>query len=349
MSEDGGVSGEGLERRGFLRAMALGGAALSSGGVSGCVGSTLQPAPVSLERAVREAERVAGALVQLDTRLAGRRGVYSPQGFGVDDAFSPRALRALTYTGLVLDLPQEVRRSAPLVALGGQLEAELDQTVMDALWVLAHSGQDARERLDRAVRNHPGFVMDFVERLDLGAAEQGLATGSRLRLRRVAAEINSRLRVESVDSLMTDVTSKMARVVEVSGSEAAHKRLAVTQATLEMFAATEGAGELSGAGVPPSARVMLSPADERLLRFSVEHMDRRHRRRRSTAIGMAGIGAVTLGIGVAAVAATGELGGAAVITIGSILLVLSLVVGAMAARARRQLRRREELQPAPLP
>ena len=64
---------------------------------------------------------------------------------------------------------------------------------------------------------------------------------------------------------------------------------------------------------------------------------------------MAGIGAITLGIGVAAVAVSGEIGGAAAITIGSILLVLSLVMGCLAARSRRQLRRRRELEPTPLP
>ncbi|MBK7773193.1 MAG: hypothetical protein IPI43_03505 [Sandaracinaceae bacterium] len=344
-----GFGGEELERRGFLRAMALGGAALSSGGVTGCVGSALQPAPVSLDQAEREAARVASALVQLDTRVEGRRGVYSAQGFGVDDAFSPRALRALTYTGLVLDLPQEVRRSQPLVQLSSQLEAELDQTMMDGLWVLAHSGDDARERLDRAVRNNPGFVMDFVERLDLGASEQGLGTGSRMRLRRVAAEINSRLRVESLDSLLGDVTSKMARVMEVSGSEAAHKRLAVTQATLDMFATQEGALELAAAEMPTSRGAPLTRADQHVVQYSVPYLEQRHRRRRTTALAMAGIGAITLGIGVAAVAVSGEIGGAAAITIGSILLVLSLVMGCLAARSRRQLRRRRELEPTPLP
>lgn len=338
-----GLDGEEQRRRSFLRAMALGGAALSSGGLSGCVGSALQPPPVSSERALREATRVANALVQLDTRIEGRRGQYSPQGFGVDDAFSPRALRALTYTGLVLDLPEEVRRSEPLVQLNGEMEAELDQTMMDGLWVLAHSGDDARERLDRAVRDNPSFVMDFVERLDLGGAEQGLGVGSRVRLRRVAAEINGRLRVESVDSLLGDVTSKMARVVATSGSEAAHRRLAVTEATRSIFATSVNAGE-AGDGAPASA-ILMSPTDARLMAYSVEHMDRRFRNRRTAAYTLAGIGTLTLGIGTAALVATEEVGAAVAITIGAIVMVLALVLGAMTVRARRQLRRRIELEP----
>ena len=343
-----GLDGEELQRRGFLRTMALGGAALSTGGLSGCVGSALQPPPVSSERAVREATRVADALVQLDTRIEGRRGQYSTHGFGIDDAFSPRALRAMTYTGLVFDLPEEVRRSQPLVQLGSQMEEELDQTMMDALWVLTHSGQDARERFDRAVRNHPNFVMDYVESLDAGGAAQGLGTGSRMRLRRVAAEINSRLRVESVDSLLGDVVSKMARVVETSGSESAHRRLAVTQATLDIFASSERGAELAAAGMPTRHDAPLprsDRSDQHLRGYSVEHMDRRFRNRRTAAYTLAGIGSLTLGIGIAALFATEEIGAAVAITIGAVVLVIALVMGAMTVRARRQLRRRIELEP----
>ena len=187
-----------------------------------------------------------------------------------------------------------MRRSEPLVQLNGQLEAELDQTMMDALWVLAHSGDDARERFDRAVRNNPDFIMDYVESVDMGGAEQGLRAGSRLRLRRVATEINSRLRVESVDALLGDVVSKMARVAETSGSEAAHRRLAVTEATRAMFAADANAGA-AGDDTPASAR-LLTASDARLMGYSVDHMDRRFRRRRTAAYTLAGIGTLTLGI-----------------------------------------------------
>lgn len=358
-SDGGGVDGE-LERRSFLRAMALGGAALSSGGVTGCVRSALQPAPsvrVAPERAEREAARVADALTQLDTRMEEGRHLYTADGFGVDDGFSPRALRALTYTGLVLDLPEEVRHSEPLVHLGSQMEEELDQTMMDALWVLAHSGNDARERFDRVVRNDPGFVMSYAEQLDLGGAQQGLARGSRLRLRRVATEISSRLRVESVDAMLSDVTSKMTRVMEVPGKQAAQKRLAVTQATLEIFAMPQSATALAAPHAPrrttPHAppqttpnelrRIPVSRSDQRLLDYSVEHWDRRFRRRRTTTATLVGGGALSLGIGLAIVAG-GSFGGLPLVTIGGVALLLSLVIGGLTLRARRNVRRRVELE-----
>lgn len=359
--DEGGVDGE-LERRSFLRAMALGGAALSSGGVTGCVRSALQPAPsgpVAPERAEREAARVADALVQLDTQMDEGRHLYTADGFGVDDGFSPRALRALTYTGLVLDLPEEVRHSEPLVHLGSQMEEELDQTMMDALWVLAHSGNDARERFDHVVRNDPGFVMGYAEQLDLGGAQQGLARGSRMRLRRVATEISSRLRVQSVDTMLSDVTSKMTRVMEVSGKQVAQKRLAVTQATLEIFAMPQSATALTAPArttphAPPQTtsnelrRIPVSRSDQRLLDYSVEHWDRRFRRRRTTTATLVGGGALSLGIGLAIVAG-GSFGGLPLVTIGGVALLLSLVIGGLTLRARRNVRRRLELEPPPRP
>ena len=60
-----------------------------------------------------------------------------------------------------------------------------------------------------------------------------------------------------------------------------------------------------------------------------------------------GNGTLTLGIGTAALVATEEVGAAVAITIGAVVLVLALVVGAMTIRARRQLRRRQELEPIP--
>lgn len=369
MSSDGGGVDRELERRSFLRAMALGGAALSSGGVTGCVRSALQSAPsarVAPERAEREATRVADALAQLDTRMEEGRHLYTADGFGVDDGFSPRALRALTYTGLVLDLPEEVRHSEPLVHLGSQMEEELDQTMMDALWVLAHSGDDARERFDHVVRSDPGFVMSYAEQLDLGGAQQGLARGSRMRLRRVATEISSRLRVESADTMLTDVTSKMTRVMESSGKQAAQKRLAVTQATLEIFAMPQGAtaltaphaAALTAPHAPPQTtphappnelrRIPVSRSDQRLLEYSVEHWDRRFRRRRTTTATLVGGGALTLGIGLAIVAG-GSLNGLPLVTIGGVALLLSLVIGGLTLRARRNVRRRVELEPPPRP
>lgn len=335
-------AGEELERRGFLRTMALGGAAISGGGLVGCVGSAVRPAPVSDDVARLEAARVDSALERLDTRLAARRGEPVVQGFGLDDPFTPRALRAMTYAGLVLDLPDPIRHSQPIIELNAKLEGELDQTMMDSLWVVAYSGQDARERLDRAVRNHPNFIMDYVETLDLGGAEQGLATGSRLRLRRVATEIGSRLRVESADALLTDLTSKMTRVMGASGSDVAYKRLAVTRATQAIFAEAadpfETASELAAPGEVPQTR-----SDERLLRYSVDTLDRRFRRRRTTALTLVGIGAISLGVGLG-VALGGALGGLFGVTVGIVSLVMSLIMGGLTIRARRQLRRRRELQ-----
>lgn len=334
-----------LPRREWLTAFAAGGLAAATAALPRY--SSGQTLPRAANSPKLELRYIKNAIKPLRTRNyveeAQRQGILDN---GIDDAltadinqFLGTTYQAQVYSELVNALPDDVRSSDEVQADIADMSPVLDQAVADAYFVIGMADDDIKKEIDRELRKNPGVLMDMAAGLDEEGAAHGMGIRGRLRLRRASSQLSARLRVQSTDEVVTDLTDKIARISERNGARRRHAtNFEVSSAARRMLSLEV---EDPFAPAPPEVETKLEyPAappvsDER--RREIERLEHKAKRLTRASRGLAGTGGGLLIVGGIAFGVSGGLGGAFVMCVGGLALLLALFVLAAAARRRRQL------------
>jgi hypothetical protein len=216
----------------------------------------------------------------------------------------------------------------------------LDQAVADAYFVIGMADDDLKKDIDRELKENPDLLMDMAAGLDEEGAGYGMGIRGRLRLRRASSQLSARLRVQSTDEVVTDLTDKITRIGERNGTSGRHAtNFQVSSAARRMVSLDDDPISPAPSPRPPDSETSpASPTDLSLAqRREVQRLERKAKGLTRASRALAGTGGALLIAGGIALGVTGGLGGAFVMCVGGLALLLALFVLAAAARRRREL------------
>lgn len=240
--------------------------------------------------------------------------------------------QALVYSELVNQLPDEVRQSDEVQTDIAEMSPLLDQALADASFVVAMADDGLKADIDRELRENPDLLMDMAAGLDEEGARHGMGIGGRLRLRRASAQISARLRMQSTNEVVADVTDKITRISERNQVEDGDgKEVRVSLAAMRIM----DFEDVPPVSISPAPGIELSAATPEPSR-EAKRLERRARRLRRASLGLAGAGAGLLIGGGVALAVTGATGFAGLITLGALAVLLALFILGAAVRRRKQ-------------
>jgi len=336
-----------LGRREWLTAFAAGGIAAATAALPRYgSGQTL---PRAADSPALELRYIKAAIKPLRARNyveeGKRQGILDK---GIDDAlaadinqFLETNYQALVYSELVNALPDEVRNSDEVETDIKKMSPVLDQAVADAYFIIGMADDDIKREIDRELRENPDILMDMAADLDEEGASHGMGIRGRLRLRRASSQLSARLRVQSTDEVVTDLTDKITRIGERNGHQRrGGKNFEVSLAARRMASLDEnGLGTPAPPPRPPEVETSPPSPTERSpeQRREIERLERKAKRLTRASRGLAGTGGGLLIAGGVAFGVTGGVGGIVALCLGGLALLLALFVLAAAARRRRQL------------
>ena len=240
--------------------------------------------------------------------------------------------QALVYSELVNQLPDEVRQSDEVQADIAQMSPLLDQALTDASFVVATADDGLKADIDRELRENPDLLMDMAAGLDEEGARHGMGFGGRLRLRRASAQISARLRVQSTNEVVADVTDKVTRISErnqVDDGDGKQVRVSLAAMRIMDFE------DVPPVSISPAPGIELSTATPEPSR-EAKRLERQARRLRRASLGLAGTGAGLLIGGGVAYGVTLSVGALFPITFGALAVLLALFILGAAVRRRKQ-------------
>jgi len=245
--------------------------------------------------------------------------------------------QAFVYSELVNALPDDVRSSKEVQADIKKMSPVLDQAVADAYFVIGMADDDLKKEIDRELRENPDLLMDMAAGLDEEGGRHGMGIHGRLRLRRASSQLSARLRMQSTNEVVTDLTDKITRVSERNGVPP-RANLEVSSAARRM-ASLENQDDVfvSEPPAPPPAQPTAPPPLDEEQRREVARLERKEKSLTRASRGLAGAGGGLLIAGGIALGVTGGLGGAFVMCVGGLALLLALFVLAARTRRRKQL------------
>jgi hypothetical protein len=265
-----------------------------------------------------------------------RRGILDADiddGLATDiNQFLGTTYQALVYTELVHQLPDEVRQSDEVQTDIAEMSPLLDQALTDASFVVAMADDGLKADIDRELRENPDLLMDMAAGLDEEGARHGMGIGGRLRLRRASAQISARLRVQSTNEVVADVSDKITRISErnqVDDGDGKQVRVSLAAMRIMDFE------DVPPVSISPAPGIELSTAAPEPSR-EAKRLERQARRLRRASLGLAGVGAGLLIGGGVAVGITGGIGGLVAITFGALAVLLALFILGAAVRRRKQ-------------
>ena len=216
---EGRSAAPGLRRRAFLG----GAAGAAAVGVSGCAGLSraFGTGQGALSRAALEEH-----LLRLDDLLEAAGGVDFVSDFvrergsglqgglegslGLADAHAQRAVRTLTLTSMVLDLPEEVRGAPAVQERIERLGPEMDDALLRTADLLAACPRDELDDVEAALRDDPMLAMRVCELVDHRGREHGLGHAGRRRLRALGRSVTNCLRDRSLSTLVEECQRAVA-------------------------------------------------------------------------------------------------------------------------------------------
>ena len=267
--------------------------------------------------------------------------------------------QALVYSELINGLPEDLRESEEVQSDIAAMSPLLDQAVADAYFIVGTADDEIKKQIDREVREDPDVLMDMASFLDQGGASHGMGIRGRLRLRRVSRQLSSRLRMQSTEEVIADLTDQVTRYAERNDARtpsdtnfevslASRRMLAVYQEPTSVVerwhpeafvdpskSATEG-GETAEAD-SESAKKSAQAQEESDRRRRITELTRKEKSLTRASRGLAGAGGALLIGGGIAFGVTGAIGGAVLMCIGGFLLLIALFVVAARTRRRKQL------------
>ena len=267
--------------------------------------------------------------------------------------------QALVYSELINALPEDLRESDEVQSDIAVMSPVLDQAVADAYFTIGTADDEIKKQMDREVREDPDILMDMASLLDHDGARHGMGIRGRLRLRRASRQLSSRLRVQSTEEVISDLTDQLTRYAERNEARTpSDTSFGVSLASRRMLAAYQeptSAVERShpDAYVDPAqptaeggetaeadweAQKQSAEAEQELkTRRRVAKLEQKEERLLRASRGLAGAGGGLLIAGGIALGVAGGYGGAFVMCIGGFLLLIALFVVAARARRRSQL------------
>jgi hypothetical protein len=357
-------SGRTLPRREWLTAFAVGGVATASAtlGYESC-----ETVPRAVDAPELEIGYIKAAVEPLSEKdyvaEAKRRGLLSEdihEALSADiNEYLSTTYQALVYSELINGLPEDLRESEEVRSDIAAMSPVLDQAVADAYFIVGTADDEIKKQIDREVREDPDVLMDMASFLDQGGARHGMGLRGRLRLRRASRHLSSRLRMQSTDEVITELTDQITRYAERNEartpndtsfevSSASRRMLAAYQESTsaverwhpEAFAdPSQPATEVSEPAEADSESAEKSAQTEQELktRQRIAELEQKEERLTRASRGLAGAGGGLLLAGGIALGVAGGYGGAFVICIGGFLLLVALFVLAARSRRRRKL------------
>lgn len=353
-----------LPRREWLTAFAVGGVAATSAtlGYESC--ETVPRAADSPALEVRYIKTAVEPLSKKDyVAEAKRQGLLSEdihEALTADiNEYLSTTYQALVYSELINGLPENLRESEEVQSDIAAMSPVLDQAVADAYFIIGTADDEIKKQIDREVREDPDILMDMASVLDQGGASHGLGIRGRLRLRRASRQLSSRLRMQSTEEVIADLTDQVTRYAERNEARtpsdtsfevslASRRMLAAYQeptsaverwhpeAFVDPSQAETEEGEAAEADSGSEKQSAQAEQDLKRARRIAE-LARKEESLTRASRGLAGAGGGLLLAGGIAFGVTGGIGGAVVMCIGGFLLLIALFVVSARARRRRQL------------
>lgn len=277
-------------------------------------------------------DEVDVTLAELDATLARMRS-STPNadvllGARVDDSVQMQRGHALvmkTFSSMHIaatfrELPPEVQSRPDVQERMWRAIPDMDEAVLSLTDVMRKLTPAERKSLQKKIKSDPELGMKIVEKLDDQAKSAGIGMKRRSQMRAAAAHVTWRMANQSVDALLDECIDKTQRVIERNGRDAEVQRAAAAKLTeLGLFGPKEGAGSAAHLTLATSVVTQSS-----------------HPGRTVLIVGgtLFGIGAILAGAGGIMIAATGEIGGAFLITLGAIMGLaglICLIIGAIQA------------------
>jgi len=315
-----------MDRRGFLwttAGTALAG--LTAANASGCGATQL-----------RLGNDEAGALLaRLDHGLRTIRSAPRTLSSGRNQNDAAERIARLGLEALVVaDVARSIPEGTEIPAsLAERLQREmpvLDRCADTYSGLLAGLPATSRRHLEEHLRARPDAAMRLAEWIDEGASENAVSYESRLKLRQLATNVTTRMRRQSMGTVIEETLGKVERVMAQHGTPVAMARQAGTNAMLaSIWQQIEGGRSPGGAGAmlaEPGAPVPPPPQAE----VPAEPLEQGGRGDTELAVGgvMMGAGAVVFGIATLIGALAGDvvLGMAIGATPGGTLVIVGLIV-----------------------
>ncbi|MGB8222130.1 MAG: hypothetical protein WCF10_06060 [Polyangiales bacterium] len=327
-----------LARREWLTTFAVGGFAAAAATLPKYASSQGRPpAADSPELELRHIKAALDPLRATNFVEEGKRqGILDldiDDGLAADiNQFLGTTYQALVYAELVNQLPDEVRQSEEVQTDIAEMSPLLDQALADAYFVVGTADDGLKADIDRELRDNPDLLMDMAANLDEEGARHGMGIHGRLRLRRASAHMSARLRMQSTNELVADVTDKITRISERNqGEDGDGKQVQVSLAAVRMM----DFEDVPSVSITPAPGMELSTATPEPSRES-KRLERQARRLRRASLGLAGTGAGLLIAGGVALGVTGAIGWAVPITFGALAILLALFILGAAVRRRKQ-------------
>jgi hypothetical protein len=353
-----------LPRREWLTAFTVGGvvAAGATLGVDSC--QTVPRAADSPELELRYIKTAVEPLSKKDyVAEAKRQGILSEdihEGLTADiNEYLSTTYQALVYSELINALPENLRESEEVQSDVAAMSPVLDQAVADAYFIIGTADDEIKKQIDREVREDPDVLMDMASLLDQDGARHGMGLGGRLRLRRASRQLSSRLRMQSTEEVIADLTDQITRYAERNEARTpSDTSFEVSLASRRMLAAyqepssaverwhPEAYVDPSQPATQASETADSEPASEKQAAqaeqdpktsLRIAELSRKEKSLTRASRGLAGAGGGLLIAGGIAFGVTGAIGGAVLMCIGGFLLLIALFVVAARSRRRKQL------------
>jgi hypothetical protein len=340
-----------LPRREWLTAFAIGGVATATAtlGYESCETSRV---PRAADSPALELDYIKRGIEPLRTTNyvaeGKRQGLLSEdirEALATDiNEYLSTTYQALVYSELVNAMPEDLRKTEEVQSDISAMSPLLDQAVADAYYVIGMADDETKRQIDREVRDNPDAVMDLASGLDQDGARHGLGMRGRLRLRRASRQLSSRIRMQSTDAVITELTDQITRYAERNEARTkSDTNFEVSSAARRMWARYDDplgatpspmAAEEAKTSAPSAEDLEPSPT-ERSRRLA--RLEAKEERLTRASRGLAGAGGGLLLVGGIAYGVTGAIGALAPICIGGFLLLIALFVLAARTRRRRQL------------
>lgn len=135
------------------------------------------------------------------------------------DLLTRRALRALLFLAVYIDLPEESRSHPDVQRRVELFSPELEEALSEMSTLLSTYPTEELAQVEQALRSDPSLLMRYCEILDVRSRDEGLARPSRRLIRAVGRRLTNGLRVSSLESIIGECLSAFEGVLDEAGAD----------------------------------------------------------------------------------------------------------------------------------
>jgi hypothetical protein len=239
---------EAVTRRELFKSAAVVGAAGVVAAETGCAATPLPALEPGADPADHLDPRAADAvLASLDARLSWIDAQELPDDVVPvsrlpHDAERERcrelvrtAARSLYATGRFIDLPDELKAHPDVQAKLRSLHGDMDAAVLGMTEVLERMTPDDHRRVQRCLRDDPGFAERLAVYLERPASEDGIPFKRRFGMRATMLQLGSRMAAQSPALVTEPIVKKVRRIQARPRAEGEQLRLLAARMGQEAF------------------------------------------------------------------------------------------------------------------